>query len=264
MADIRLEQGLVEREIPLGLPELPEVFFEAVRRRFHLDGGGRMLALWCGAGAFLSLAENFESVLIVDPEPGRLAESVHEAEKLNVENAIFLEGEREVLHPRMGRFRLVIVQDCFLRKARKRSLSFLAKMTEPEGGVVIANVHRCGSLTKWQKAALEVLRDRFGGRLHEGGLTSSATWDGQSLPFRNTEIYRHRWTQKRTVGQAVTDILSAWCPFFRKRAALEEMLRDALWKAEPSGVLEERLRLTAVFAWIGKPPSASFCSAGGC
>ncbi|MEW9033749.1 MAG: hypothetical protein AB2404_13675 [Planifilum fimeticola] len=99
MTDIRLEQGLAESGVPIGVPELPEDFFEAVRRRFHPDGDGRMLALWRGAGSFLTFSGDFESILIVDPEPGRLAESMWEAERLGIKNAIFLEGGREVLHP---------------------------------------------------------------------------------------------------------------------------------------------------------------------
>src|SRR5690606_4000925 len=119
MTDIRLEQGLAGSGVPIGVPELPKDFFEAVRRRFSLDESGRMLVLWQGAGAFLPFAGDFESILLVDPEPGRLAESMWEAERLGIKNAIFLEGGREVLHPWMGRFRLVIVQDPFLRKDRK-------------------------------------------------------------------------------------------------------------------------------------------------
>ncbi len=134
MTDIRLEQGLAGSGVPIGVPELPKDFFEAVRRRFYPDGDGRMLALWRGAGSFLTFAGDFESILIVDPEPGRLAESMWEAERLGIKNAIFLEGGREVLHPRMGRFRLLIVQDAFLRKDRKRRISYLAKMAGREVG----------------------------------------------------------------------------------------------------------------------------------
>lgn len=128
---------------PIGLPDLPEVFFEEMRRHFRLDGSGRLLVLWCGAGVFLPLAESFESILIADPEPDRLAEARRDATRMGIRNVIPLEGGAELLHPRMGRFRLVIVQDAFLRRDRMRRLSFLAKMTEPEGGAVIAEVHRC-------------------------------------------------------------------------------------------------------------------------
>lgn len=125
--------GAMESGISLGFPDPPDVFFDEMRRCFRLDGGGRMLALWCGAGRFLPLAEDFETVLIVDPEPGRLAEAMREADRLGIDNVILLEGGIEVLHPRMGQFRLVVVQDAFLRKDRKRLLTFLGKMTEPEG-----------------------------------------------------------------------------------------------------------------------------------
>lgn len=249
MTDIRLEQGLAESGVPIGVPELPEDFFEAVRRRFSLDGSGRMMVLWQGAGVFLSFAGDFESILLVDPEPGRMAESMWEAERLGIKNAIFLEGGRRVLHPRMGRFRLVIVQDPFLRKDRKRCLSFLANMTEPEGGVVIADVQRCGPPADWQKAALDVLRDRIGAELSESHPTGSTACDEQSLPFRYTETYTHHWSRKRSISQAVNEILSACCAPIKERAALEGELCAALRKAEPSGVLVEVLRLNAIFAW---------------
>lgn len=264
MTDNRFGQGLTAGE-PIGVPDLPDVFFEAVRRRFSLDGSGRMLALWRGAGAFLPFAGDFESILLVDPEPGRLAESMWEAERLGIENAIFLEGRREILHPRMGRFRLVIVQDSFLRKDRKRCLSFLANMTEPEGGVVIADVQRYGPPADWQKAALDVLRDRIGGGLSESRPTGSTVWDEQSLPFQYKANCTYRWTQKRTIEQAVTDILSAWPPTLKERADSEEALRAVFKNSEPSGgVLEERLQLTAVFAWNGPDERNESAGGNGC
>ena len=126
-----------------------------------------MLALWCGAGRFLPLAEDFETVLIVDPEPGRLAKAMREAIGWGSTTSSCWKGG-SVLRPRMGQFRLVVVQDAFLRKDRKRLLTFLGKMTEPEGGIAIANLRRCGPLANWQKAALEVLRNRIRGRLTRG------------------------------------------------------------------------------------------------
>jgi len=89
---------------PIGLPDLPEVFFEEMRRHFRLDGSGRLLVLWCGAGVFLPLAESFESILIADPEPDRLAEARRDATRMGIRNVIPLEGGAELLHPRMGRF----------------------------------------------------------------------------------------------------------------------------------------------------------------
>jgi len=220
-----------------------------MRRHFRLDGSGRLLVLWCGAGVFLPLAESFESILIADPEPDRLAEARRDATRMGIRNVIPLEGGAELLHPRMGRFRLVIVQDPFLRKDRKRCLSFLANMTEPEGGVVIADVQRCGPPADWQKAALDVLRDRIGAELSESHPTGSTACDEQSLPFRYTETYTHHWSRKRSISQAVNEILSACCAPIKERAALEGELCAALRKAEPSGVLVEVLRLNAIFAW---------------
>src|SRR5690606_38648004 len=124
-----LFEGL-EGASPLGIPDLPGAFFKEMRRHFRLDGSGRLLTLWRGAGSFLSLAGDFESILIADPEPDRLADAMRKAERLGIGNAILLEGGAELLHPRMGQFRLVIVQDVFLRRDRMRRLSFLAKMTE--------------------------------------------------------------------------------------------------------------------------------------
>lgn len=233
---------------PLGLPGLPEIFFEEMRRHFRLDGSGRLLALWYGAEAFLSLAKDFESILIADPEPGRLADFVREAERLGIRNAILLEGGAELLHPRMGQFRLVIVQDVFLRRDRLRRLSFLAKMTEPGGGVVVAEVHRSGPLADWQKAALEVLR-RLEGELLVRELMRRHTVQQykQPPPYRQTTIFTHRWPQRQTIDQTVHGLLTHLAPSPGKQS-LEEALRSTLREAEPSGILEERLRLTAIFA----------------
>lgn len=232
---------------PIGLPDLPEAFFEEMRRHFRLDGSGRLLVLWCGAGVFLPLAESFESILIADPEPDRLAEARRDATRMGIRNVIPLEGGAELLHPRMGRFRLVIVQDAFLRRDRMRRLSFLAKMTEPEGGVVIAEVHRCSPLTDWQKVALEVLRQLEERLPVEKTIPCRPVEPLGHSPFRQVNLFIHRWTQRRTIDQTVKGILAASCPFSKKRSA-EEALRHALRKAHSSNILEERLRLTAVFA----------------
>ena len=233
---------------PLGISDLPEVFFEEMRRHFRLDGRGRLLALWRGAGAFLSLAEDFESILIADPEPERLAEARRYAKRMGIHNAVLLKGGPELLHPRMGRFRLVIVQDVFLQRDRMRRLSFLAKMTEPEGGIVVAEVHRCGLLNDWQKAALEVIHQLGKSLPGEEPIPRHPVKPYEHPPpFRQTNIFIHHWTQRRTVDQTVKGILAALCPFPRKRSA-EEALRQALRKAHSSNIMEERLRLTAVFA----------------
>jgi hypothetical protein len=241
-----LLEGL-EGASPLGIPNLPEVFFEEMRRHFRLDGSGRLLALWRGAGTFLSLAGDFESVLIVDPEPGRLADAMRKAERLGIGNAILLEGGAELLHPRMGQFRLVIVQDVFLQRGRMRRLSFLAKMTEPGGGVVVAEVHRCGPLVDWQKAALEVLHRLEGGMpVREPMGRHTAEEVEQPPPFRQTTVFSHRWTQRRTIDQTVQGIRTRLAPSPGRRS-LVERLRNTLREAHPSDVLEERFRLTAIF-----------------
>lgn len=239
----------LEGASPLGVPDLPKIFLEEMRRHFRLDGNGRMLVLWCGAGAFLPLAKDFESILIVDPEPGRLANAAWNAERLGIENAILLEGGAEILHPRMGQFRLVVVQDVFLRMDRMRQLSFLANMTEPSGGIAVADIHRYGPLTDWQKSALAVLH-RFEGVLPAGKprFWYPSEWHEHSPPFRQTKIFTHCWTQKRTIGQTIDGILTTLCPSPKEQPFLEAALKTALQEAEPTDILEERLRLTAVFA----------------
>lgn len=237
----------LEGASPLGIPDLPGAFFKEMRRHFRLDGSGRLLTLWRGAGSFLSLAGDFESILIADPEPDRLADAMRKAERLGIGNAILLKGGAEVLHPRMGRFRLVIVQDVFLRRDRMRRLSFLAKMTEPAGGVVVAEIHRCGPLVDWQKAALEVLHRLEGGMpVREPMGRHTAEEVEQPPPFRQTTVFSHRWTQRRTIDQTVQGIRTRLAPSPGRRS-LVERLRNTLREAHPSDVLEERFRLTAIF-----------------
>src|SRR5690606_42142497 len=92
----------LEGASPLGIPDLPGAFFKEMRRHFRLDGSGRLLTLWRGAGAFLSLAGDFESILIADPGPDRLGDAMRNAERWGGGTADLLAGGAERLHPRLG------------------------------------------------------------------------------------------------------------------------------------------------------------------
>lgn len=241
-----------------GRPELPGAFFDEVRRYFHLDGNGRLLDLGCRAGSFLPLAGDVGEILIMDPEPGRLADTLWDAEQRGIDNISLLEKEFEDLHPGMGRFRLAVVQDSILRKDEKRRLSRLAEVTEPEGGIVIVGVRRWGPPNDWEKSVWAVLQNRFGEKRSKKDQTcrrrpsepQEALWTGS--PFRKTMTFTHTWTRKLTIGKAVSEIISTasifFGPFVEIKKSLVDELRSILRNAGPPGTLQERLRLTAHFA----------------
>ena len=244
--------------IIFGRPELPGVFFDEVRRYFHLDGSGRLLDMDCRTGSLLPLAGDVEEILIMDPEPGRLAATLWDAEQQGIDNVNLLERGIEDLHPGMGHFRLAVVQEALLRKDGKRRLSSLAEVTEPEGGIVILCVQRFGPPDDWEKSVWSVLWNQFGERWSGDELLSrrrptepqETIWTGS--PFRKTMTFTHTWTRKLTIGKAVTEIISTasilFGPFVEIKKSLVDELRNVLRSAGPPGTLKERLRLTAHFA----------------
>jgi SAM-dependent methyltransferase len=65
-------------------PGYPDVFFDDLIVRFHLDGTGRLLDLGCGTGQLIvGLAAHVAEAIGIDPEPEMLTEAAGQARRLN-------------------------------------------------------------------------------------------------------------------------------------------------------------------------------------
>jgi SAM-dependent methyltransferase len=105
-------------------PGYPQVFFDDLVQRFHLDGTGRLLDLGCGTGQLtLPLTEHVTEAVGMDPEPEMLAEAARQAHAAHVANATWVQGNSADLPGEFGRFRLVTMG---------RSFHWMDRRTNPD------------------------------------------------------------------------------------------------------------------------------------
>ena len=88
---------------------------DALSETLVLDGTGRLLDAGCGPGVLaLLLADRFEEVIGLDPDPGMLAEAARNARERGITNARWVQARAEdVGSLGLGPFRLVTFGQSF-------------------------------------------------------------------------------------------------------------------------------------------------------
>jgi SAM-dependent methyltransferase len=121
------------------LPYPPEVA-DALRDELQLDGTGRLLDVGCGPGSFtLLLAPLFAEAVGVDPDAAMLAEAEREAERRDIDNAVWVQLRAEQLPGGLGTFRVATFAQSFHWMDRERVVAAVRGMLEPGGAWVHVN-----------------------------------------------------------------------------------------------------------------------------
>ena len=145
----------------------PQEIFRAITDRFQLDGTGNLLDVGCGTGLLsLPIAEKFEGVTGIDPDPEMIEEARHQAEHLGVENAGFLVASGEDVEPGMGKFRLVLFGSSLHWMDIDDVLARARAVLTPGGGIAICGMPSLwGGESEWERAiAATASLLRVGGR----------------------------------------------------------------------------------------------------
>lgn len=144
-------------------PEYDRRAFDYLREQFDLDGTGRLLDLGCGTGRLgVTLADDFDHVLGIDPNKRMLSFARERARVANVENAEWRRGSDADLPDVAAEFaplRLTTIGRAFHRMDQDRTLDRLHELTEPGGGVALLNDSEwvARGTAEWQDAVYEVL-----------------------------------------------------------------------------------------------------------
>ena len=238
----------------------PAPFFEHLTARFQLDGAGRLLDLGCGTGQLtLPLAEYFEQVVGMDPEPAMLGEAARQAEQRGVTNAVWIEGGSEDLSAQLGSFRLGTMGSSFHWMDREATLDALYELIDPNGGIVIVDANPCDSpANAWQQAVQAVVRRWLGEERRAGSSTYAHPRERHAnivarSRFTRMETYtleyRQRWEIDAIVGFQYSTSYASLAVLGEQREPFEQDLRNTLLQLEPSGTFHEQVCLSAILAW---------------
>ncbi|MFE4514239.1 class I SAM-dependent methyltransferase [Kitasatospora sp. NPDC056783] len=238
-------------------PPYPGELFGLLAEDFGLNGTQTVLDLGSGPGTLaLPLSRLVARVIAVDPEPGMLREGRAAAERRNIDNIRWRQGDSSGLRALgLPPLDLCVMGRSFHWMARERVLADLDGLVHPRGGVVLVATRPSG--TEWSRAVDEV-RGRY--RAFPGGA------DGGSRPERegsNRETLRRspfprvtaeHWTYRvdRTLDEVIGLQLShsAFTParLGGRREAFERDVRTALAGLASDGRYEQTVRTEVLIA----------------
>jgi ubiquinone/menaquinone biosynthesis C-methylase UbiE len=231
-------------------PPYPEALASVLRDTFGLDGSGRLLDLGCGPGPVaIRLANLFERVVALDPEPEMLIEGRAAAERAGVSNIEWLRGGSEDLSDALGRFRLVTMGNSFHWMDRQRTLEALYDLVIEGGGIAVVGEGTpipAPPPTPWRVAINNVVRKYVGNRplpwdpvehhpeeLHQTYINRSRFTD---LTYY-AESFDITWTIDSIIGNLYSMSFCSRRVLGDRVDAFERDLRAAILAVEPSGVL---------------------------
>ena len=248
---------------------------DAFAHSLALDGQGRLLDVGCGPGTVaLRLAELFEAIVGLDPDPEMLAYASRAAAERGIENATWVRQRAEALPAGLGRFRVVTFAASFHWMDRPRVATAVAAMLDPGGAVVQVDApgYRADELSAETGRgslpfppppddALDQLRRRYLGSDRRAGQsirnTSPAGEEGVFqqagfLPAETVTVADQRVTE-RTIDDVVASVFStsSTAPhlFGDRQQDYERDVREILAKASPSGRFSLRLPDNILRIW---------------
>ncbi|MGH9081104.1 MAG: class I SAM-dependent methyltransferase [Acidimicrobiales bacterium] len=243
----------------VGRPPYSAVLADTMARELSLDGTGRLLDVGCGPGVLvLALAQLFDQVTALDPEPGMLQAGRRRCQQAGVANVRWVQGVAEDIGALdLASWRVVTFGQSFHRVQRLEVAEAVYDLLLPGGSLVLISHHvddgrpRPGNPgypeiphATVRKLILDYLGDRTRHYL--------ATWnEGQPGRFEDT-LAQTRFHGSRTVyapgrSDLIRDIdavvanyfsLSYSAPrwFGSRRADFEADLRRLLYGHSPDGL----------------------------
>jgi ubiquinone/menaquinone biosynthesis C-methylase UbiE len=218
---------------------------------------GRLLDLGCGTGQLaLALADSFEKVEGIDPEPDMLREAEAAGCGRDIGNVHWIKGastDLVDLEPTLGRFDLVTIGTAFHFMEPQSTLSILQRIAA--GGVVAVAYSGTPMWLHpdpWARALRSVLEDRLG-QLSDDDFTMQALQDAATTMHELGYTSVERWEQSRVetidIDFIVGHILSATSPDQIPASERQEFAREvatAINKIATAGRVTETVSVRAV------------------
>jgi 2-polyprenyl-3-methyl-5-hydroxy-6-metoxy-1,4-benzoquinol methylase len=246
----------------------PDALYEAISRRFGLDGTQACMDLGCGPGIMsIPMAALCEIVYAVDPAEDMLRVGEQEAVRCGYENIAWIPGSSSVL-PDLGteHLDLVVMGKSFHWMDRTAVLDDLDVMVkQPHGGIVIAGPAGTQAMRSdypWEPVVARVRADYLGDDGYAGswayvpdtGLTHRKVLESSAFSV----VEEHTWDVASRVS--VPDVAGMQLSRVSTSPAVlgdrvDGFVRDvtgALMDAYPSGWIDHDYAVTALFAT--RPP----------
>ncbi len=255
-------------------PKYPNVFFTDVVEKFQLDGKGCLLDLGCGTGLLtLPLANYFEEVVGIDPEPEMLAEAKVQTNLAGVNNVTWVEASSYQLNDlksQLGKFKLVTMGASFHWMDRDATLQSLNEMITPDGGIVIvgnasvwtrlSDASFSTKVNDWERQVKVVVQRWLGETRRAGNSIFVVPEERHEViltrsPFSKVEVYNYEiernWNIESIKGHLYSTSFCSLPLLGDKVDAFEKDLENTLLAVEPSGLFRECVSYQALYAWRG-------------
>jgi SAM-dependent methyltransferase len=242
----------------VGRPPYSAQLADTVARELSLDGTGRLLDVGCGPGVLvLVLAQLFDQVTGLDPEPGMLQVGRWCCQQAGVDNVRWVQGVAEdIAALNLGSWRVVTFGQSFHRVRRLEVAETVYDQLVLGGSLVLISHQVDGRPRPADSGYPEIphaaVRKLIIDYLGDSTRRYLATWnEGQPARFEDT-LARTRFGRSRTIyapghPDLVRDIdtvvanyfsLSYAAPrwFGSRRAAFEADLRHLLLEHSPNGL----------------------------
>ena len=123
----------------VGRPPYSAQLADTVARELSLDGTGRLLDVGCGPGVLvLALAQLFDQVTALDPEPGMLQAGRRRCRQAGVDNVRWVQGVAEdIAALNLGSWRVVTFGQSFHRVRRLEVAETVYDLLVPGGSLVL-------------------------------------------------------------------------------------------------------------------------------
>jgi SAM-dependent methyltransferase len=240
-------------------PSYPAELFWEIVKFYKLDGQGQLLDLGTGTGQLaIPLSAQFASVIAVDPVAEMLVEGEKAAAAAGSTNINWRLGRSDEIATLGVNLRLTTIGRSFHWMDRDQVLKDLYRLTERDGGVVIASESRLRNSTntnldaitdgvvakfrgEWRKAGCGLNAEP--GERHEEVIARSAFTLGPVFRKRHEQ----RWTIDTVVGRTFSTSFASPAVLAERLPAFEQELRKELQLASPSGEFREEVETEAFF-----------------
>src|SRR5580658_8087668 len=127
----------------VGRPPYSAQLADTVARELSLDGTGQLLDVGCGPGVLvLALAQLFDQVTALDPEPGMLLAGRRRCQLAGVANVRWVQSVAEdIATLNLGSWRVVTFGQSFHRVRRLEVAEAVYDLLVPRGSLVLISHH---------------------------------------------------------------------------------------------------------------------------